>query len=259
MTQAGFDSTASPTRFDREAQRQLFQQYAATRDPAIRDQLVQQYTALVHSLARRFAGRGEPLEDLEQVGYLGLLAAVDRFDPSLGLEFTTFATPTILGEIKRYFRDKSWAVRVPRRLQETYARVVRAQGELSQTLGRNPSITEVAEKLEMEPDDVLQALEAGPAQRAVSLETPAGAGDQSDTELSDYLGAEDENLSRIELQNMLAGALRHLTPREREIMILRFVEQLPQTEVARRLGISQMHVSRLQRAALSQLKRELPE
>ncbi|MGA7172339.1 MAG: SigB/SigF/SigG family RNA polymerase sigma factor [Candidatus Dormiibacterota bacterium] len=254
MTEAG----SSPPRFDRELQRRLFAEYAKTRDPKVREELIPQYAALVHSLARRFAGRGEPLEDLEQVGYLGLIAAINRFDPSLGLEFTTFATPTILGEIKRYFRDKSWAVRVPRRLQETYARVVRTQQELSQELGRGPTVPEIAARLELEPDEVLQALEAGPAQRALSLESPAGLSD-GDGELGDRLGAEDENLSRIELQNMLAGAMRHLTPREREIMVLRFVEQLPQTEVARRLGISQMHVSRLQRAALAQLKRELPE
>ncbi|HVC39724.1 MAG TPA: SigB/SigF/SigG family RNA polymerase sigma factor [Candidatus Dormibacteraeota bacterium] len=254
MTEAG----STPPRFDRELQRRLFAEYAATRDPKLREQLVPQYTQLVHSLARRFAGRGEPLEDLEQVGFLGLIAAINRFDPSLGLEFTTFATPTILGEIKRYFRDKSWAVRVPRRLQETYARVVRTQQELSQELGRGPTVPEIAARLELEPDEVLQALEAGPAQRAISLESPTREGD-GEGELGDRLGAEDENLSRIELQNMLAGAMRHLTPREREIMVLRFVEQLPQTEVARRLGISQMHVSRLQRAALAQLKRELPE
>ncbi|HVC23004.1 MAG TPA: SigB/SigF/SigG family RNA polymerase sigma factor [Candidatus Dormibacteraeota bacterium] len=254
MTEAGL----TPPRFDRDLQRRLFAEYAKTRDPKVREELVPQYAALVHSLARRFAGRGEPLEDLEQVGYLGLIAAINRFDPGLGLEFTTFATPTILGEIKRYFRDKSWAVRVPRRLQETYARVVRTQQELSQELGRGPTVPEIAARLELEPDEVLQALEAGPAQRALSLESPAGSGD-SEGELGDRIGAEDENLSRIELQNMLAGAMRHLTPREREIMVLRFVEQLPQTEVARRLGISQMHVSRLQRAALAQLKRELPE
>jgi len=254
VTEAGL----TPPRFDRDLQRRLFAEYAKTRDPKVREELVPQYAALVHSLARRFAGRGEPLEDLEQVGYLGLIAAINRFDPGLGLEFTTFATPTILGEIKRYFRDKSWAVRVPRRLQETYARVVRTQQELSQELGRGPTVPEIAARLELEPDEVLQALEAGPAQRALSLESPAGSGD-SEGELGDRIGAEDENLSRIELQNMLAGAMRHLTPREREIMVLRFVEQLPQTEVARRLGISQMHVSRLQRAALAQLKRELPE
>ena len=258
MTEAGFRPTPSSTRFDRDLQRQLFQDYRHSRDPAVREQLVGQYTALVRSLARRFAGRGEPLEDLEQVGYLGLIAAIDRFEPDMGLEFTTFATPTILGEIKRYFRDKSWAVRVPRRLQETYSRVMRVQQELSHKLGRGPTVPEIAKELELEPDEVLAALEAGPAHRAVSLDAPAPGQDQ-DGEMGDRLGMEDENLGRIELQNMLSAAMRHLTPREREIMILRFVEELPQTEVARRLGISQMHVSRLQRAALAQLKRDLPE
>ncbi|MGH7611203.1 MAG: SigB/SigF/SigG family RNA polymerase sigma factor [Candidatus Dormibacteria bacterium] len=257
MTEAGITPEQSPPRFDRQLQRRLFAAYAREHDPAVREELVEQFSALVRSLARRFAGRGEPLEDLEQVGYLGLIAAIERFDPELGLEFTTFATPTILGEIKRYFRDKSWAVRVPRRLQETYARVVRVQGELSQELARTPTVPEIGERLGLSPDEVLQALEAGPAQRALSLEAPLGSQDEP-AQLGDRLGQEDENLDRIELQNMLAGALRHLTPREREIMVLRFVEQLPQTEVAKRLGISQMHVSRLQRAALAQLKRELP-
>lgn len=256
MTEAG--SRPGPTRYDRELQHRLFDDYRRTHSPEVREQLVDQYVALVRSLARRFSGRGEPLEDLEQVGFLGLIAAIERFDPDLGLEFTTFATPTILGEIKRYFRDKSWAVRVPRRLQETYAKVVRAQQDLSQRLSRSPTVPEIAAELELEPDEVLQALEAGPAHRAMSLDAPA-AGTEEQVEVGDRVGAEDENLDRIELRNVLASALKHLTPREQEIMILRFVEQLPQTEVARRLGISQMHVSRLQRAALEQLRREMPE
>ncbi len=258
MTEAGFRPSPGSTRFDRGLQHRLFDEYRRDRDPAVREQLVEQYAALVHSLARRFAGRGEPLEDLEQVGYLGLIAAIDRFEPELGLEFTTFATPTILGEIKRYFRDKSWAVRVPRRLQETYTKVVRVQEELAQQLGRSPSVAEIARRLELEPEDVLQALEAGPAHRAVSLDGPAPGGDEGG-EMGDRIGQEDENLSRIELRQLLGSAMRHLTAREQEIMILRFVEELPQTEVARRLGISQMHVSRLQRAALEQLKKEMPE
>lgn len=258
MTEAGFRSSQTSPRFDRDLQHRLFAEYRRTRDPAIREQLVEQYAALVRSLARRFAGRGEPLEDLEQVGYLGLIAAIDRFEPELGLEFTTFATPTILGEIKRYFRDKSWAVRVPRRLQETYTKVVRAQEELGQRWGRSPSVAEIAKHLELEPEEVLQALEAGPAHRAVSLDGPAPGGEEPG-EMGDRIGQEDENLDRIELRQLLGSALQHLTPREQEIMLLRFVEELPQTEVARRLGISQMHVSRLQRAALEQLKKEMPE
>ncbi|HVD03726.1 MAG TPA: SigB/SigF/SigG family RNA polymerase sigma factor [Candidatus Dormibacteraeota bacterium] len=258
MTEAGFRSAPTSSRFDRKLQHRLFEEYRRTRDHVVREQLVEQYTALVRSLARRFAGRGEPLEDLEQVGYLGLIAAIDRFEPEMGLEFTTFATPTILGEIKRYFRDKSWAVRVPRRLQETYSRVTRIQQDLGQRLGRSPTVPEIAAELGLEPDDVLQALEAGPAHRAVSLDAPAPGQDEAG-EMGDRIGFEDENLNLIELRDVLGSAMQHLTPREQEIMILRFVEELPQTEVARRLGISQMHVSRLQRAALEQLKRELPE
>ncbi len=258
MTEAGFRPTPTSSRFDRKLQHRLFDEYRLTRDKGVREQLVEQYTALVRSLARRIAGRGESLEDLEQVGYLGLIAAIDRFEPDMGLEFTTFATPTILGEIKRYFRDKSWAVRVPRRLQETYSRVTRIQQDLGQRLGRSPTVPEIATELGLEPDDVLQALEAGPAHRAVSLDAPAPGQDEAG-EMGDRIGFEDENLNRIELRDVLGSAMQHLTPREQEIMILRFVEELPQTEVARRLGISQMHVSRLQRAALEQLKKELPE
>ncbi len=249
---------ASARRYDRAAQRAMFAEYGRTRDPALRERLVAEYADLVRALARRFANRGEPLEDLEQVAFLGLIAAIERFDPSRELEFSTFATPTVLGELKRYFRDKSWAVRVPRRLQETYARVVRAEEELGKALGRTPAIGEIARALELEPDEVLEAMEDGPARRAVSIEAPQGGADEEGGALQDQLGAEDSNLHRVELQDLLLGAMRHLTPREQEIMVLRFVEQLPQTEVAHRLGISQMHVSRLQRAAVEQLRRELP-
>ena len=249
---------ASPRRYDRAAQRAMFAEYARTRDPALRERLVAEYADLVRALARRFANRGEPLEDLEQVGFLGLIAAIERFDPSRELEFSTFATPTVLGELKRYFRDKSWAVRVPRRLQETYARVVRAEEELGKALGRSPAISEIAQSLGLEPDAVLEAMEVGPAHRALSIEAPQAGDDGEGGVLQDQLGMEDANLHRVELQDLLLNAMRHLTPREREIMVLRFVEQLPQTEVAHRLGISQMHVSRLQRAAVEQLRRELP-
>jgi RNA polymerase sigma-B factor len=241
--------------------RRLLREYATTRDPAIRDRLVQLNGDLVHFIARRFANRGEPLEDIEQVGFLGLIQAIERFDPSLENEFSTFATPTIMGEIRRYFRDKSWAVRVPRRLQENYLRVVRAQDELSRTLGRQPSIAEIGQHLGLEPDEVLAALEVSPAQHTISLAStpPGGSQDGEGTELGERIGREDENLERVEMKALLEQAMAHLTPRERQIMALRFFEQLPQTEVAKRLGISQMHVSRLQRAALEQMRAEFPE
>jgi RNA polymerase sigma-B factor len=241
----------------RDLVRGLLLEYRETRDAAIREQLVELNSDLVHFIARRFANRGEPLEDIEQVGFLGLIHAIERFDPSLGNEFSTFATPTIMGEIRRYFRDRSWAVRVPRRLQENLLRVNAAAQQLTGELGRAPSIAEIGERVGLDPEDVLAALEVSPAQHTVSLEaTPAGRTDEA-LSLGDRLGAEDSNLDRVEMRSLLDQAMAHLNPREREIMALRFVEELPQTEVAKRLGISQMHVSRLQRAAVEHLRREM--
>jgi RNA polymerase sigma-B factor len=219
---------------------------------------VEAYSNLVYFLARKFANRGEPLEDVVQVGFMALLMAIDRFDPARGLEFTTFATPTIVGEIKRYFRDKSWAVRIPRRLQELNLRARQAGERLQESLGRAPSVQELAAELGVSEEEILEAYEAGPAQITVPLDAAGGSpsGDEG-LSLSERLGGEDENLQRVELQGLLDSAMVHLTPREREIMYLRFVEELPQSEVARRLGISQMHVSRLQRAAVENLKRQL--
>jgi RNA polymerase sigma-B factor len=243
----------------RDLVRRLLLEYHDTRQPAIRDQLVELNSDLVHFIARRFANRGEPLEDIEQVGFLGLIHAIERFDPSLGNEFSTFATPTIMGEIRRYFRDRSWAVRVPRRLQENLLRVNAVTQQLTGELGHSPSINEIAERAGLEPEDVLAALEVSPAQHTVSLEAaPAGRADESIT-LGERLGVDDSNLDRVEMRSLLEQAMAHLNPREREIMALRFVEELPQTEVAKRLGISQMHVSRLQRAAVDHLRREMGE
>jgi RNA polymerase sigma-B factor len=242
---------------EREEVRRLLREYAAKRDPAVRDRLVELNSDLVRYIARRFANRGEPLEDIEQVGFVGLIQAIERFDPSLENEFSTFATPTIAGEIRRYFRDRSWAVRVPRRLQENLMRVNGASQALQAELGRTPSVAEIAQRLGLEPEDVLAALEVQPAQHTISLEAPASAATSEDTvTLGDRLGQEDANLARVEAQGVLDRVMSHLTPRERRILALRFVEQLPQTEVAKRLGISQMHVSRLQRAAIEHLRKE---
>jgi len=250
--------TASSTRPSRQQVRRLFEQYQQTRDPAVRQQLVDLFNNLVLFLARKFQNRGEPLEDIVQVGYIGLLQAIERFDPGRDLEFSTFATPTIVGEIKRYFRDKSWAVKVPRRLQETMQRAGQAQERLQGRLGRAPSVNEVAAELGVPPEEVLEAMEASPAQRTISFESTGRGAEDEGLELNERLGEPDENLERVELQNLLQKAMSHLTPRERRIMYLRFVDELPQAEVAKRLGISQMHVSRLQRAAVEHLKRELP-
>ncbi len=241
----------------RDLVRRLLREYRESHDPATRDRLVEMNSDLVHFIARRFANRGEPLEDIEQVGFLGLIHAIERFDPALENEFSTFATPTIMGEIRRYFRDRSWAVRVPRRLQENLMRVNAASQQLSGELGRSPTISEIGERIGLEPEDVLAALEVSPAQHTVSFESaPFGAPEDALT-LGDRLGADDSNLDRVEMRSLLEQAMAHLNPREREIMALRFVEELPQTEVAKRLGISQMHVSRLQRAAVEHLRREM--
>ena len=220
--------------------------------------MVEAYTNLVYFLARKFINRGEPLEDVVQVGFVGLLMAIERFDPERGLEFSTFATPTIVGEIKRYFRDKSWAVRIPRRLQELNTRSRLKAEEMQHELGRAPSVQELAEALGTSEEELLAAYEASPAQQTVPLDAPPAA-DADASSLADRLGAHDENLERVELQGVLDSAMAHLTPREREIMNLRFIEELPQSEVAKRLGISQMHVSRLQRAAVERMRSQLPQ
>ncbi|HET9051530.1 MAG TPA: SigB/SigF/SigG family RNA polymerase sigma factor [Candidatus Dormibacteraeota bacterium] len=243
----------------RDEVRRLLREYRESHDRAVRDRLVELNADLVHYLARRFSNRGEPLEDIEQVGFLGLIQAIERFDPTLENEFSTFATPTIVGEIQRHFRDRSWAVRVPRRLQENYVRAVRAREQLSNELGREPSVAEIAGRIGLEADEVLAALEVSPAQHTVSLDAAPSRESDDGLELGERLGSEDENLERVEMRRLLAQAMEHLTPRERQIMVLRFFDQLPQTEVAKRLGISQMHVSRLQRAALEHMRSEFPE
>jgi RNA polymerase sigma-B factor len=243
----------------RDEVRRLLGSYATGRDPSARERLVELNTELVQFIARRFADRGEPLEDIVQVGFLGLIQAIERFDPDRENEFSSFATPTIMGEIRRHFRDRSWAVRVPRRLQENYCRAMRGEEQLSQELGRRPSVAEIATHLHLAPDEVLAALEVSPARRAISLDARSrGRGDDGDgMELGDRLGREDGNLEQVEARALVEQAMAHLSPREREIMSLRFFEQLPQTEVAKRVGISQMHVSRLQRVALEHMRRDL--
>jgi RNA polymerase sigma-B factor len=247
----------------REELRRLHQQYQETSDPEkrerIREQLVAGYEGLVHFLARRFQNRGEPIEDIVQVGYLGLIKAIDRFDPKLGNEFTTFATPTILGEIKRYFRDKGWAIRFPRRLQELYQQVVRVNEEMKNQLGREPSVGEVAARLGVEADDVLEAMEMSTAFTPMSIDASTGGdAEEGGRQLSEAVGGEDPNLDRVEMRQILERAMQHLNERERRIMIMRFFDEMSQSEVAKRLGISQMHVSRLQRAALEQLREQIP-
>ncbi len=255
---------AAQQRIPREELRALHRRYRETTDPAERDriraQLVDAYHDFVYFLARKFQNRGEPLDDIVQVGYLGLIKAIERFDPDLGYEFTTFATLTVAGEIKRYFRDKGTAIRFPRRLQELHQSVVRVNEQMKIELGREPTVTELADRLGVTPDDVTEAMEMGPAQIPISLDQPIATSDgQDNRSIAEQIGGADPELERVEMRDVLERAMEHLTPRERTIMAMRFYEQMSQSEIARRLGISQMHVSRLQRAALEQLKKYVPE
>lgn len=251
---------SSPAPREREDLRRLHRQYKESADPLererIREELVRAYEGLVYFLARKFQHRGEPMDDIVQVGFVGLIKAIDRFDPGLGNEFTTFATPTIRGEIQRYFRDKGWAIRFPRRLQELSQNVVRVNEELKNVLNRQPTVAEIAGRLGVEPDDVLEAMEMSSAYTPLSIDATIGDSDNG-RQLSESVGSEDPNLDRVEMQQVLERAMSHLTERERRIMAMRFFDEMSQSEIAKRLGISQMHVSRLQRAALEHLRQQL--
>lgn len=236
----------------REELRGQFAEYATSRDPALRGQLVSAHLGLAEYLARRFANRGEPLDDLVQVASLGLIKAVDRFDPERGAEFSTYATHTIVGELKRHFRDKGWSVRAPRRMQELYLRLGKVVGTLGQELGHSPTIPELANALNVSEEEVLEALEAGQAYRSSSLDAPT-AGEEGET-LAARLGQEDASFEDAERRATLSPLLAELAPRERLIVTLRFFEGLTQSEIASRLGISQMHVSRLLSRSVAELR-----
>lgn len=215
------------------------------------------YEGLVYFLARRFQNRGEPLDDIAQVGFLGLIKAIDRFDPDLGNEFTTFATPTIAGEIKRYFRDKGWSIRFPRRLQELHQQVVRTNEEMKNQLGRQPTVQELADRLGVETTDVLESQEFGAVHTPLSIDSSVDRSDGEGRQLAETVGSSDDNLDRVEMRDVLQRAMAHLSEREQKILAMRFIDEMSQAEVAKRLGISQMHVSRLQRAATEQLREQM--
>jgi RNA polymerase sigma-B factor len=235
--------------------RALFVEYARTRDPAIREQLHLAHVALAAFLARRFAYRGEPLEDISQVAQLGLLQAIDRFDPEREVEFSTYATATIVGEIKRYFRDKTWSVHVPRRLRERNNALMRALDTLTGTLGRSPTIQELADVAGVSFEDAVEILEVGLAYSPASLDAEVRNAEQEEaSSLLEYLGTDDPAIAHAEDQQTLEKALRRLPEREQLIIRLRYYDDYSQAEIAKRLGISQMHVSRLQRQALNRLR-----
>ena len=240
-----------------DSDRELLRRYHETGDTGAREQLVQRHLPLVRSLARRYAGRGESLEDIEQVGAIGLLKAIDRYDLEREVSLTTYATPNVVGEIKRHFRDKGWAIRVPRGLQELNAKMSGTIERLTVKLERSPSIAEIAEELESTPEQVLEAMEAGSAYSTVSLSSGPGGGDDDDFDPMEAIGAEDEEYERTEQRASLEPALEALPEREREILRMRFEDGLTQTQIAERIGISQMHVSRLIRKSLARMRDQL--
>lgn len=227
-----------------------------SRREALRDRLVTGYLPVAQHIARRFAHRGEPLDDLTQVATVGLINAIDRFDPSKGGEFFSFAVPTISGEVRRHFRDQSWSMRVPRRLKDMHVSINGAVSELSQTLGRAPRPSEIAQRLDLPVNEVLEGLEAAEAYRSSSLDEMLSSEDGSAT-VGELVGEADDALDRVDYREALRPLLAELNPRERTIVMLRFFGNLTQTQIANEVGISQMHVSRLLAQTLTRLRDRL--
>jgi RNA polymerase sigma-B factor len=234
--------------------RHLFLRWQRDRDAAARDALVRQYMPLARGLARRYGRSSEPFEDLLQVASLGLLKALDRYDAQRGHPFASFAVPTILGEMRRYFRDSGWAVHVPRGAQERALKVRDAQERLANERGRAPTVNQLAEYLEFDIEDVVDALQAIQAYETLSLDAPRPRADGEVVAYGDTVGQDDERYELVELDATVAAVLGHIAPRERTILRMRFVDDLTQTEIAERVGISQMQVSRLLRRSLEQLR-----
>lgn len=231
----------------------LLRRYHEDGDPQAREQLIERYMSLVRSLALRYSSRGEQLEDLVQIGAIGLIKAIDRFDLDRDVELTTYATPNIIGEIKRHFRDKGWAVRVPRGLQELNVRLSRLVEQLTVQLGRSPTIADLAKEAGVEEEEVVEALESGRAYSTLSL----SAGDDDNPDLLESIGTEEHQYEVSEQRAVLAPGFRVLEERERRILKLRFFDGLTQSQIAQRIGISQMHVSRLIRRSLEQIRDEI--
>jgi len=236
-----------------EDDRDLLRRWRDDHDEQARLELVERTLPLARTLARRYANKGEALDDLEQVAALGLVKAIDRFDLGRDVRFTTFAVPTIAGEIKRHFRDRGWMIRVPRDVQELSARLTITRDRLTRELGRSPTVQELANAAHAGIEQVLEALAAADAYRALSLDEPLGEG----LEALDTIGGDDLGFERVEQRHMLRSGLTHLPAREREILHLRFYEGLTQREIADRVGVSQMHVSRLIRRSIESLRKRL--
>jgi RNA polymerase sigma-B factor len=262
-TDKGRHSGAYPSSDERAARadedRRLLVRYHRAGDPAAREQLVERFLPLARQLARRYQRGGEQLDDLIQVASLGLLKAIDRFDPARETAFSSFAVPTILGELKRHFRDKGWSVRVPRDLQEMAVRVDRISDEMSRELGRAPTTGEIAERTGASLEQVLEAREASAAYRAVSLDRPRSDDEEDGDSYADAFGIEDPGFGLAEDAATVDRLMRVLSDREREVLRLRFEEDLTQSEIGQRVGVSQMHVSRLIRQSIARLREAADE
>ncbi len=236
----------------------LWRRLREQRDPAAREELVRRYLPYAKNLALRYRGASESFDDLLQVANLGLVNAVDRFDPARGTPFAAFASPTILGELKRHFRDRVWTVRVPRGLHDRMAEVEKATTTLTVELQRSPSVGEIATKLEIEPSEVLEVLQANHNRRPLSLDRPVG-GEDDESPASEWVGDEDENYELVDDKLALEGVLPQLDDRERLILRLRFVEDMTQSQIADQIGHSQMHVSRILRRTLERIREQVAE
>jgi RNA polymerase sigma-B factor len=235
----------------------LLRKYHEEGDLHAREKLIEQYMSLVRSLARRYSYRGEQLEDLVQIGAIGLIKAIDRFDLDRGVELTTYATPNIIGEIKRHFRDKGWSVRVPRGLQELNVQLSRLMEQLTVQLGRSPTIAELAKASGSQEEEVLEALESGRAYSSLSLSSGGGGDGDEDLDPLESIGTEEHQYEVSEDRAVLAPGFKALDERERKILQLRFFDGLTQSQIAQQVGISQMHVSRLIRRSLEKIRAEI--
>ncbi|MDQ0418424.1 RNA polymerase sigma-B factor [Croceifilum oryzae] len=251
-------SRPRPTPLDDETIKSLIERYQQNGDSEAQERLVGHYKSLVDTLAYKFSRGMEPFEDLAQVGMIGLLAALKRFDPDFGRSFEGFAVPTIVGEIKRHIRDKTWSVHVPRRIKELGPRIKRAVEELTTKFQRSPQVSEIADYLDVTPEEVLETMEMGRSYQAVSVDSPIEASsDGSQVTLLDLVGNEDRGYDQVDQKMLLQKAFHVLNEREKEILQLTFFENLSQKQVGDQLGISQMHVSRLQRRALTKLRQAI--
>ena len=233
----------------------LLRRYARDRAPGVREELVGRFMPLARRLASRYAGGAEPFDDLVQVASVGLVKAIDRYDPERGTAFSTFAVPTILGELKRHFRDRGWSVHVPRDVQERILKVERANAELPARLGRAPTVSDIAERLEVTEEQVLEAMHASQGHHSISLDASSAFADGDEpAPLSERIGATDLGFDTVEYGAAIAPALDQISERDRKVLHLRFVEDMTQSEIAERVGVSQMHVSRILRATLDRLR-----